>query len=48
MSEVRRLLFGTKRGLFGVSVLGLFFFLAVFGSLLAPEDPRASPTSSRS
>jgi peptide/nickel transport system permease protein len=44
MSEVRRLLFRTKRGLFGVSVLGLFAFLAVFGSLLAPEDPLASST----
>jgi peptide/nickel transport system permease protein len=44
MSEVRRLLFRTKRGLFGVSLLGLFGFLAVFGALLAPEDPRASST----
>ena len=44
MREIRRLLFGTKRGLFGVNVLGLFVFLAVFGSLLAPEDPRASST----
>ena len=44
MSEVRRLLFRTKRGLFGVSLLGLFAFLAVFGALLAPEDPLASST----
>jgi peptide/nickel transport system permease protein len=44
VSEVRRLLFRTKRGLFGVSVLGLFAFLAVFGSLLAPDDPLASST----
>jgi peptide/nickel transport system permease protein len=43
--EVRRLLFRTKRGLFGVVLLGLFTFLAVFGSLLAPEDPHASGLS---
>jgi peptide/nickel transport system permease protein len=45
MSETRRLLFRTKRGRFGVGVLGLFTFLAVFGSLLAPDDPRASSTA---
>jgi peptide/nickel transport system permease protein len=39
---VRSLLFGTARGRFGVSVLGLFLFMAVFGSLLAPYDPEAS------
>ncbi len=43
-AEARQLLFGTKRGLFGVAVLGLFVFLAVFGSVLAPEDPLASST----
>ncbi len=40
--EVRRLLFRTKRGLFGVAILGLFTFLAIFGAALAPEDPLAS------
>lgn len=39
---VRELLFGTWRGRFGVTVLGLFVFLAIFGSLLAPDDPTAS------
>jgi peptide/nickel transport system permease protein len=32
----------TKRGKFGFGVLGLFLFLAVFGSLVAPLDPRES------
>jgi len=41
-AEARRLLFRTKRGLFGVSLLGLALFLAVFGALLAPDDPLAS------
>ncbi len=44
-SEVRRLLLGSKRGRFGVGLLGLFAFLAVFGELLAPDDPRASSTA---
>jgi peptide/nickel transport system permease protein len=30
------------RGRFGIAVLGLFCFLAVFGSLIAPDDPNAS------
>jgi peptide/nickel transport system permease protein len=38
----RKLLLGTKRGRFGLAVLGLFAFLAVFGELVAPSDPRAS------
>ena len=38
----RELLLGTARGRFGVAVLGLFVFVAVFGSLLAPYDPEAS------
>lgn len=36
------LLLGTWRGRFGVGALGLFLFMAVFGSALAPEDPNAS------
>lgn len=40
--SVRRLLLGTGRGRFGVSVLALFAFIAVFGSLIAPYDPEAS------
>ncbi len=41
-AEVRHLLFGTKRGLFGVVTLALFTFLAIFGAALAPYDPLAS------
>jgi peptide/nickel transport system permease protein len=44
-AEVKRLLFRTKRGLFGIVTLALFTFLAIFGSALAPEDPRASGLS---
>jgi peptide/nickel transport system permease protein len=32
----------TKRGKFGVAVLGVFVFLALFGELVAPDDPQAS------
>jgi peptide/nickel transport system permease protein len=39
---VGQLLLGTWRGRFGVGVLGLFLFLAVFGGLIAPDDPDAS------
>ncbi len=39
---VRDLLLHTKRGRFGISVLGVFAFMAVFGSLIAPYDPFAS------
>jgi peptide/nickel transport system permease protein len=38
----RDLLLGTRRGQFGVAVLGLFIFVAIFGTLLAPYDPDAS------
>lgn len=40
--SVRHLLLGTRRGRFGVAVLGLFLLIAVFGSVLAPDDPNAS------
>ncbi len=40
--RVRDLLLGTWRGRFGIAVLGLFTFIAIFGSLLAPYDPTAS------
>jgi peptide/nickel transport system permease protein len=33
---------GSTRGRVAVGVIGLFVFLAVFGSVLAPDDPRAS------
>jgi peptide/nickel transport system permease protein len=36
------LLFGTWRGRLGFGVLGLFVFLAIFGSAIAPHDPYAS------
>ncbi len=39
---VRQLLLGTRRGQFGLAVLGLFLFLAVFGEAIAPKDPTAS------
>jgi peptide/nickel transport system permease protein len=41
---VRQLLFGTWRGRLGIGVLGLFVFIAIFGSVLAPDDPNASST----
>jgi len=37
-----RAVLATRRGQFSVAVLGVSVFVAVFGSLLAPEDPRAS------
>jgi peptide/nickel transport system permease protein len=40
--SVRELLLGTWRGRFGLAVLGLATFVAIFGSLLAPYDPEAS------
>jgi len=36
------LLLHTWRGRFGVGVLGLAIFVAIFGSLIAPQDPNAS------
>jgi peptide/nickel transport system permease protein len=39
---VRELLLDTWRGRIGLGVLGLFLFLAVFGSAIAPDDPDAS------
>jgi peptide/nickel transport system permease protein len=39
---VRDLLLGTWRGRIGVGVVGLFVFLAIFGSSIAPHDPEAS------
>jgi peptide/nickel transport system permease protein len=41
---VRDLLLGTWRGRFGVGVLALTIFVAIFGELLAPYDPDASST----
>ena len=41
-SSARSLLLGTRRGQFGLAVLGLFGFLAVFGEALAPYEPTAS------
>jgi peptide/nickel transport system permease protein len=40
--RARELLLGTWRGRFGLSVLGLFIFLAIFGEAIAPYDPDAS------
>lgn len=41
---VRDLLLGTWRGRFGIGVLALTIFVAIFGNLLAPYDPNASST----
>jgi peptide/nickel transport system permease protein len=40
--DVGQLRVGTWRGRIGLGVLGLFVFLAVFGSAIAPDDPTAS------
>lgn len=40
----RYLLLHTWRGRLGVGVLGLFIFIAIFGGLIAPDDPDASST----
>jgi peptide/nickel transport system permease protein len=40
--SVRDLLLGTWRGRLGLTVLGLFIFLAIFGEAIAPYDPYAS------
>jgi peptide/nickel transport system permease protein len=42
--SARALLLATRRGRFGLAVVGLFLFLAVFGDAVAPQDPRASST----
>jgi peptide/nickel transport system permease protein len=39
---VLQLLLGTWRGRIGLGVLGLFVFLGIFGSAIAPDDPTAS------
>jgi peptide/nickel transport system permease protein len=39
---VRELLFNTWRGRIGLGTLGLFVFVALFGSAIAPHDPDAS------
>ena len=40
--SVRDLLLGTWRGRIGLGMLGLFLFLAIFGSAIAPDNPDAS------
>ena len=40
--RARELLFGTWRGRISLGVLGLFIFMAIFGSAIAPYDPDAS------
>jgi peptide/nickel transport system permease protein len=42
--SVRHLLLHTWRGRFGIGVLGLTVFVAIFGELLAPYNPEASST----
>jgi peptide/nickel transport system permease protein len=43
--RVTYLLFQTWRGRFGVGVLAITVFVAIFGNLLAPYDPNASSTA---
>jgi len=43
--EIRQLLLGTWRGRFGIGVLAITVFVAIFGSLLAPYDPNESTTA---
>ena len=40
--RVRQLLLHTWRGRLGLGMLGLFVFMALFGGLIAPDDPKAS------
>jgi peptide/nickel transport system permease protein len=40
--SVRDLLLRTWRGRFGLAVLGIFVFMAIFGEAIAPYDPDAS------
>jgi peptide/nickel transport system permease protein len=40
--RLRDVLLGSWRGRIAVGTLGLFIFIAIFGSLLAPDDPYAS------
>jgi peptide/nickel transport system permease protein len=42
MSGAREILLGSWRGRICVGVIGLFVFLAIFGTLIAPYDPYAS------
>jgi len=41
-NEVRKVLFGSWRGRFGLFVVGLTVFVSIFGTLVAPYDPEAS------
>ena len=41
-ARARELLLGSWRGRFGLSVLGFFIFIAIFGAALAPDNPDAS------
>ena len=40
--SVRELLLGTWKGRFGLTVVGIFVFMAIFGEAIAPDDPDAS------
>jgi peptide/nickel transport system permease protein len=40
--SVRELLLGTWKGRFGLTVLGIFVLMAIFGEAIAPDDPDAS------
>jgi peptide/nickel transport system permease protein len=42
MSGAREILLGSWRGRISLGVIGLFVFLAIFGTLIAPYDPNAS------
>jgi peptide/nickel transport system permease protein len=42
---MRAALLGSTRGRIAVGILALFVFVAIFGALLAPQDPEASSTA---
>ena len=42
---MRRALLGSTRGRIAVGILALFVFVAIFGALIAPQDPEASSTA---
>jgi peptide/nickel transport system permease protein len=41
MRNLRRFLIGNRLNLLGLCIVGLFFFLALFGETIAPHDPYA-------
>jgi peptide/nickel transport system permease protein len=42
LARAKELVFGSWQGKFGISVLGFFILMAIFGRAIAPYDPEAS------